>query len=243
MSLSVALIRKLERVAPEIRDVLLTLVEEVERNREESVTKREFNELKEVVSDLAKGQAQLATTVAELAEAQKRTELKVEELAQAQRVTEQRLGELAKAQAQMTQELRRQSRGLKNNREQIGGLSRSVAYALENEAFRKLPAFLAARHGIEVRERIVRAEVAGEEINLLAKATRDDRDVVLVGESVLRLDDLAKLRKIRKKLEALQPLFESPIVPIIVTHFARPKVLEKAQAAGMIVVQSFEWGP
>ena len=285
MTLSVSLIRKLERVAPEMRDVLLTLVEEVERNREESVTKREFNELKEIVARLAKGQEELTRTVTdlveaqkrtdqtlgelaeaqkrteqrldelaqaqrrtdqtlgELAEAQKRTEQRLGELAQAQRHTEQQLGELAEAQKRTEEGMQEMSRGLGKNREQIGGLSRSVAYALENEAYRKLPAFLAARHGIRVRERIIRAEMADQEINLFAQATRDDQDVVLVGESVLRLDDLSKLRKIRDKLEAVQALFDQPVVPIIVTHFVRPKVLETALAAGIIVVQSFEWEP
>jgi len=257
MTLSVSLIRKLERVAPEMRDVLLTLVEEVERNREESVTKREFNELKEIVARLAKGQEELTRTVTdlveaqkrtdqtlgELAEAQKRTEQRLDELAQAQRRTEQQLGELAEAQKRTEEGMQEMSRGLGKNREQIGGLSRSVAYALENEAYRKLPAFLAARHGIRVRERIIRAEMADQEINLFAQATRDDQDVVLVGESVLRLDDLSKLRKIRDKLEAVQALFDQPVVPIIVPHFVRPKVLEAALAAGIIVVQSFEWEP
>ena len=31
------------------------------------------------------------------------------------------------------------------------------------------------------------------------------------------------------------------MVPIIVTHFAKPEVMERARKAGAIVVQSFEW--
>ena len=31
------------------------------------------------------------------------------------------------------------------------------------------------------------------------------------------------------------------IVPLIVTHYARPRVLEKAEEEGIIIVQSFEW--
>ncbi len=46
MSISVALVRKLDTVAPEIRDVLLELIDEVEQHRETSVNKVEFNELK-----------------------------------------------------------------------------------------------------------------------------------------------------------------------------------------------------
>ncbi|RLA85169.1 MAG: hypothetical protein DRG31_03645, partial [Deltaproteobacteria bacterium] len=50
--ISVSLIRKLESVPKDLREVLLDLVEELERQREESVTKREFNELKEIVREL-----------------------------------------------------------------------------------------------------------------------------------------------------------------------------------------------
>ena len=42
--------RKIQNLYPEIRDALLTLLEEIEQ----IVTKKEFNELKEVVKELAK---------------------------------------------------------------------------------------------------------------------------------------------------------------------------------------------
>uniref|UniRef100_A0A832EEN3 Chordopoxvirus fusion protein n=1 Tax=Desulfacinum infernum TaxID=35837 RepID=A0A832EEN3_9BACT len=290
MGMSVALYRKLERVTPELRDALLSLFEEVERNREEAVTKREFNELKDVVRELAEAQMRmearldrlsaatlelaeaqkrtearleelaeaqkktearldsLTLKVEELAEAQKRTEarldsltLKVEELAEAQKRTEARVEELAEAQKRTEKEVASLARGLKATREQVGGLSRSVAYALENEAYRKLPAHLAAVHGIQVVDRIIRADVADEEINFFARARKDDKPVVLVGESVLRLDDASKLKSLRQKLEKVRAVTGEELLPIIVTHYAKPKVLEKAREAGILVIQSFEW--
>jgi len=64
MSVSVGFIKTLENVDPQLRRVLLELLEELERQREESITKKEFNELKEVVHELG-------TTVKELVETQK----------------------------------------------------------------------------------------------------------------------------------------------------------------------------
>jgi len=304
MGMSVALYRKLERVAPDLRDALLSLFEEVERNREEAVTKHEFNELKDVVRQLAEAQLKtevrldnltvkmeelaeaqkktearldrltvkveelaeaqkrtearveelaeaqkktearldsLALKVEELAEAQKRTEARVEELAEAQKRTEARVEELAEAQKRTEKEVAALARGLKTTREQVGGLSRSMAYALENEAYRKLPAFLEANHGIRVQDRIIRADVADEEINFFARALQGDKPVVLVGESVLRLDDASKLRSLRRKLQKVGAVVAEEPLPIIVTHYAKPKVLEKAREAGILVIQSFEW--
>ena len=64
MSVSVGFIKTLENVDPQLRRVLLELLEELERQREESITKKEFNELKEVVHELG-------ATVKELVETQK----------------------------------------------------------------------------------------------------------------------------------------------------------------------------
>jgi len=213
MPVSVSLIRKLETVSPELGEVFLALVEEIEKSREEGVTKREFKELSEIVR--------------ELAEAQRRTEERVSELAEAQRRTEE--------------EIRKLAGSLRRTREEVGGLSRSVAYALENEAFRQLPSFLKAEHGIDVLDRIVRAEIKGEEVNLLARAKKDAQEIILIGEAVLRLDDLSKLRKVEKKVKLVGEEFTEDVVPVIVTHFARKKVFEKAREAGFLVIQSFEW--
>ena len=112
MSISVALVRKLDTVAPELRDVLLELVDEIEQHREASVTKVEFNELKEIVRDLAQAQTLTGQRMEELAQAQARTEqrmdslaVRMEELAQAQTRTEQRMEELAQAQTRTEQRM------------------------------------------------------------------------------------------------------------------------------------------
>ncbi len=205
MPISVSLIRKLESVPKDLREVLLDLVEELERQREESVTKREFNELKGIVRELSE-------EVKKLAEAQKRTEEEIRKLTQSHR----RL------------------------RGEVGGLSRSIAYALENEAFRRLPEFL-KRKNIEVLERMVRTEVAGEEINLFARIKRNGEEMLLVGEATLRFDDPSKLRQLKRKVALVETELKQKVFPVIVTHFAKGALLEKAQKAGILVVQSFEW--
>ncbi|MEM7531605.1 MAG: hypothetical protein AAF639_05490, partial [Chloroflexota bacterium] len=40
-------------------------------------------------------------------------------------------------------------------RSELGGLSKSLGYALENEAYRVLPAFLEKEYGITVTERFI----------------------------------------------------------------------------------------
>lgn len=214
MPYSVALIRKMDSVTPELKEILLLLLEEIEQQREASVTRTDFGELK--------------TIVRELAEAQKRTEQRVEELAEAQRET--------------TREIASLSRAHDNTRSQVGGLARSMAYALENEAYRMLLAFLKTHQQLDISERLVRTWINGEEINFYARARRGDEAVVIVGESMMRLDDLGKLAQLQRKLDAVRAVESLPLVPLLVTHFAHPDLLEQTRRNGIVVAQSFEWG-
>ena len=90
MPISASLVRKLDRIQPELREVLLDLAEELER----AVTKDEFRELRDVVRELAEAQRRTEQRVNELAEAQRETERRLNELAEAQRRTEERINEL-----------------------------------------------------------------------------------------------------------------------------------------------------
>lgn len=227
-----------ERQAAAIAKVV---TEAVEASQRELVKAKDFSELKEIVRSLG-------VTVGELAEAQKRTELRVEELAEAQKRTEQRVEELAQAQKELAEaqkrteiEIRKLAGALKDTRTEVGGLARSMAYALENEAYRALPAFL-KEHGIAITERFVRTEIGGEEINLFVKGKRDGREVIIVGESELKATGIGKLKQLERKAAVVQESFpDKEVIRVLITHYARPAVLEKAKEKGIIVVQSFEW--
>ena len=123
MPFSAELIKRLEAVDPAIREALIALLEEVERQREESITRKEFLEFAkrteenfqrvwEAIERLTKAQEEsekrigrLEAAVQELVEAQKvsekrisKLEVAVEKLTEAQKRTEIRLNELAEAQ-------------------------------------------------------------------------------------------------------------------------------------------------
>ncbi len=234
MSFSVSLMRKLDRVEPELKEILWTMLDEIEQHREQSVTKVEFNELKDIVRDLGQ-------TTKELAEAQKRTEQRIEELAEAQKELAEAQKGLAEAQKQTEEEIAKLSRALGNTRSQVGGLARSMAYALENEAYRKLPDYLKTHCQLMIHDRFIRTEIVGEEINIFAKATREGEEVVIVGETVLKLDDQSKMKQLEKNVTIVRGQYNLPVIPLVVTHFARPNFLEKAREEGVIVVQTFEW--
>jgi DNA repair ATPase RecN len=223
----------------------------------ELVKTSDFNELKAIVRDLANSQRELAeaqkrteTRVEELAEAQKRTETRVEELAEAQKRTETRVGELAVAQTRTEARVEQLAVQMKQLARDVGGLARSAAYSLENEAYRALPAFLKAKYGIDITDRLVRTQLDGKEVNLFAQGSRNGKPIVIVGETKLQLDERRGNRReeelvlsqlIGRTDLARRQYPDVEVVPVLLTHYARPAFLQRAQDQGVIVIQSFEW--
>ncbi|NJO14357.1 MAG: hypothetical protein HC877_00990 [Thioploca sp.] len=211
--------------------------------------------LAQTQEELAQAQKGVMKAIGELTQAQQQTEQEVTklsrslgELTQAQQQTKQQvtklscsLEDLIQVQKQTEQEIAELSRSAKGTRTQVGGLARSMSYALENEAYRQLPIYLKDHYQIEITEQFIRTVIGGEEINLFAKATCHTEPLLVVGETVLRLDDRAKIGQLGKNVQVVATQFHQPVFPLIVTHFANPAMLEQAREQGVLVVQSFEW--
>ncbi|HIE12814.1 MAG TPA: hypothetical protein EYP63_05240 [Desulfotomaculum sp.] len=212
---------------PQAAAIAKVVAEAAEASQRELVKMKDFSELKEIVRSLG-------VTVSDLAEAQKRTEQRVEELAAAQR-------ELAEAQKRTEIEIRKLAGELRDTKTEVGGLARSMAYALENEAYRVLPAFL-KQQGITITERFMRTEIAGEEINVFAEGKKDGREVIIVGETELKATSVRKLKQLARKAAVVQESYPSrEIISLLITHYAPRALCEKAKERGIFVIQSFEW--
>ena len=214
------LTRRFERVFEPEQAVVLA--ETITETYNDLVKTNDFNDLKAIVKDLAI--------------AQRETKAELQQLAVAQRETESQMKELARVVTNMGQEL--------------GGLSRSMSYSLENEAYRALPAYLLAHHGITVTDRIVRTDIGGEEINFFALGERNGVPICLVGESKLQLDERRNSRReaeriidqLESKVDTVRQLYpEREMVRLLVTHYARPAIRQFLQEHNLIVVQTFEW--
>jgi len=66
MPYSIALFKVLQNIDPPVRQALIAILEEIERQRRESVTKDDFKELKEVVRELAEAQKRTEEEIAKL---------------------------------------------------------------------------------------------------------------------------------------------------------------------------------
>jgi len=231
-----------------------------------TVTKSEFNQLTAVVRQLAEAQnrteirvEQLAVRVEELAEAQKRTEIRLEELAEAQKRTEIRLEklavrveELAEAQKRTEESLLRLSedqrdmrKELKETRKQVGGLSMTVGYGLEDRAYKAMPGLLQRDFGIEVTSRLTRKFVRDNkgsdiEVNIVGDGLRNNQKILIAGESKSQLSKNDIDRFIKKKLNRLEGIFPD-IFPVLITFMiAQPDVEDYAKEKGIALYYSYD---
>ncbi|MEW6617760.1 MAG: hypothetical protein AB1422_00140 [bacterium] len=195
------------------------------------IKRDDFSELKDIVKELAL--------------AQKKTEVRVEELAEAQKRTEEELRLLASEVKITRKELKDD---IKDTRINLSGLGKSMSYALENEAFRMIPGVLKEKYGIQLKEKLIRTKLGKKEINIFGKAEINGEEVVLVGETQLRLDETRKKDKegifkdLKEKAEVVSKEYQGKrIEKLLIAHFATPGFIKEAEGRGIIVIQSFEW--
>jgi hypothetical protein len=217
----------------------------------------DFNELKAIVKQLAESQAEMQKSQVEMQKSQVEMQSSIIELQKSQVEMQNSLTEMQKSQTEMQKsliemqnEMRVLARRGGDTNKSLGGLSKSVAYALENEAYRHIPKLLAQRYDIHLHQKLIRTEVGGEEINLFGQGQRNGQDVLVVGETKLRLDERRRSKPGRKnifdqlddKSAAVRTVYpDMEQILLIITHYARPSTLKYAEEAGIIVIQSFEW--
>ena len=239
-----------QQITPELYRTIIAIVDE--RVGEIKVAREEYDQLRSVVMQLVKAQAKTEDRLAELAEAQKRTEtrldslaLRVEELAEAQKRTEARVEELAEAQKKTEEILQGVLKEQKNMKKEIGGLSATVGYTLENRAISRLPKILEKDFGIRIdlmdRRFIEYPDGQEEEINIYGEGRSNGDLIYIIGESRSRLGK-KDVDKFFKRLGRLSTFFRGKIIPVLVTHLVRPKVeryaMEKIE--GLLIYKSFQ---
>jgi len=301
------IIKAFERKQAEVLLRLLDIMNEV-------VKAKEFNELKEIVRELAEAQRQttqsikelteaqkksedriskieitmqelieaqkrseeriskvearlekLEITVQELIEAQKRSEerisraeerlekleITVQELIEAQKKSEERLTkleitmqELIEAQKNTEDEIRRLTKSLISLKEEVGGLSHTVGYRLEDEAIKSLPSLLKRDMDIEVIGRLRRdfLEVAPHkyiELNIWGEGERNGKKYVIIGEAKSQLKK-RDVDDFMDKVEEIKRYVSEEQICLLVTYITSPDVRRYAEEKGIKIYFSYE---
>ena len=210
--------------AKKIAEVIGMVYEELQN----TVTKVEFNELKGVVKELAEAQKRTEVKVEELAEAQKRTEAKVEELAEAQKRTEAKVEELAEAQKRTEIELRTLTITVRNMQKELGGISNTIGYELEDRFYSIFPQVLKQDFNVDIKGEIERRFIVypsgkDDEINIYGEGMIEGREIYIIGESKAQLGK-SDVKGFTKLLKRVKDRLGGEIIPILLCYSIHPSI-------------------
>jgi hypothetical protein len=229
---------------------MLKFAEAVESGLREqfAVRRKDFTSLQTEVRGLAAAQRRteehlqaLTERVDRLAAAQERTEQRVSELAAAQERTERILASLIAS-------VDRLAKGLEETNRQLGGLTMTVGYQLEDMAYRALPALLARDHNLTLEGRLKRGYLMTDqglptEVNILGTAWRNGDEFTIVGESKAQLSKNDIDRFLRRKVARLAGV-HPPLFPVLVTYMtSEPDGETYAQEQDVVLYYSYDFLP
>jgi hypothetical protein len=254
MPFSAQLFKEIEKLEPDLKSVLLELLAEIERNREESITRTEFWEFAKKTDDnfqkvwqsigeLTVAQRKTEQRVSELAEAQRKTEQGLNELAEAQRKTEQGLNELAEAQRKTENALEKLTRRVDDLTDVVGGISNTVGYSLEDASYPALKRELKQRFGLVVdrlyRKNLVYTANRFDEINIYGEARVNGDKVYVIGESKAQFGP-KDVTRFKRLLERVKAHLGEHIFPIALAYHFHPQAEEKLQESEIQHFWSYE---
>ncbi|MFH0924214.1 MAG: hypothetical protein V1872_01055 [bacterium] len=228
--------------AQRIADAIGMVYEELQN----TVTKVEFRELRDIVRDLGQAQNRTEIEMKGLADAQKRTEIKVEELADVQKRTEVKVGELVDAQKRTEGELMSLTRVVKNVQKELGGLSNTVGYELEDKYYRIFPKILKEDFNVLIKGKIERKYIIyspgnEDEIDIYGKGSRDGKDIYIIGEAKAQLGK-NDVKYFSKLLKRVKDYLKTEVVSFFLCYSVHPLVEEYIQEEypAMKVYKSYE---
>jgi len=216
-------------------------------------TEQRVEELAQAQKKTEQRLGRVEAAVEQLAQAQKKTEQRVEELAQAQKKTEQRLGRVEAAVEQLSQAQKRTEEELcslirehAKTREMVAGLSDTVGYGLENQAYKSLPRLLERDFDLKVKGKLARRYIIYEdgkedEVNVYGWGMKDGKKILILGESEVKLSrkKLTRFLKRAERIKHYEGAKESLLLAI--THMTHPKIEEYASQNGIKVYYSYEF--
>jgi hypothetical protein len=226
MPFSVKLLQQLDKLGPDLKPVMFELLAEIERGREEHVARQEFLGF---VQKTDENFQRVWTAIGKLVEVQSRLETVVEELAQAQKRTEEAIQQL--------------TRKIDDLSGQVGGLSNTVGYGLEDRSYPILKKILKRDFGIDIerlfRKNIVYAHNLFDEINIYGETVSNGEKTYVIGECKAQFGpkDVDKyvtlLKRVGKHLGG-------PIISLALAYHFHPEAEERLKAQGIRYYWSYE---
>ncbi|MFH1096132.1 MAG: hypothetical protein V1749_01330 [Candidatus Desantisbacteria bacterium] len=252
MAISMAVYNTIRQIVDEKIDDFRERIEEIK------IERKDFDELKGEVT-------KLTISVNKLAEAQTRTEQKVEELAEAQTRTEQHVerlddsvNKLAQAQTRTEQSVERlddsvnklaqaqteMKQAMKQLAINIGGLSDTIGFGLEDIARIVVPGYLERHEDIyieELQRGFVEIDGVEKEIDLFGECNKDGETILIIGEIKSRIYEGEVKRFVSNVVNPIRKTEqERRIYPLMFGYVIHPSAQRLALTENVHLVASYQ---
>lgn len=240
-----------ETMEPDAAEKIIEVIGSVFDEIKNSVTKTEFHELKEVVRDLALAQRSTEDSVQKLSHNVQQMAGQLSQLTERVDTLAVRMDQLTEKVDQLSsnvQDIVRESKIATEERKeiwrQIGGMSHTIGYFLEDKSYPVLPHLLERDHSIIIQDKLKRGflEIPKNkfvEINIWGKGTRLGTQLEIIGEAKTQLKK-KDVDKLLMTVKAVENYIRAQIVPVCVTFQTSPHVQKYAKEKGVIVYFSYE---
>ena len=207
------------------KKILRQFAEKIEYLETKQVTKDEFRELKEAQQRTEERLDKLIERVDALAQAQQKTEIEIRMLTMKVKDLDRKFDELSS---------------------QVGGLSHTIGYTLENEAIRALPGLLSeeglvcgklTRKWIKLPLR--EGKYKWEEINIYGECHRGNEELLIIGESKAQFGQKAA-KEFLKKIKKMRKMMKKELFAIVIAHSIHPEAEEIFKAEEIKYYTSIE---
>ena len=214
MPFSVNLIKRLEAIEPPLKEVLIALLEEVEKQREVSITRKEFLEFAKTTEENFQ---RVWKAIEALAEAQKKTEEEVRKLAKGLRETRQMVGGLS------------DTVGYSLEDRAIKSLPQLLREQYQIEVKGRLVRKFIEYNGLK------------DELNIFGEGESDGKPLYILGEAKARLSK-KHIDRFLKKIQRLKfyKVITEENFMFFVTYSAEPQIEEYARDKGIEIIWSYE---
>lgn len=134
----------------------------------------------------------------------------------------------------------------KKTKEELGGISETIGYTLENEAYKKLPELLEKDFGIRIRQRLTRTylqDIDGNaiEVNIFGHGKKNGKEVTIIGESKAQLSRNKVNDFLRKKVKRLQGLYDDVFLVLVTHMISSPEVETYVKEKGIALYYSYDF--
>ncbi|MBW1677808.1 MAG: hypothetical protein JRJ79_14690 [Deltaproteobacteria bacterium] len=144
---------------------------------------------------------------------------------------------------ELAKDIRGLTRSHKDLQRQVGGISNTIGYELEDKSYPILPALLKRDFGAEVgrlyRRFLLYPDGRDDEINIYGEGKRNGQKVYVIGEAKARLGRRDVDRFVRM-LKRVQAFLDAELIPLVLTYAVHPKVEEYAATKGLKIYWSYD---